>query len=80
MDSSIYEAVLALMEAVLPEWELAGYQRQRTGSILPGAVPSNVYPTRDGEEILIAANRNTVFTRLAHARAQRGGLPRPSWP
>jgi formyl-CoA transferase len=67
VDSAIYEGVLALMEAVLPEWELAGYQRQRTGSLLPGAVPSNAYPTRDGDEILIAANRDTVFARLAQA-------------
>ena len=65
VDSAIYEAVLTFMEAVLPEWELAGYQRQRTGSILPGAAPSNVYPTRDGDQILIAANRDTVFARLA---------------
>ncbi len=67
VDSAIYEAVLSLMEAVLPEWELARYQRQRTGSVLPGAVPSNVYPTRDGEEVLVAANRDTVFSRLASA-------------
>ena len=67
VDSAIYEAVLALMEAVVPEWELAGYQRQRTGSILPGAAPSNVYPTRDGDEVLVAANRDTVFARLAAA-------------
>ncbi len=65
VDTAIYEAVLSLMEAVLPEWELAGYQRQRTGSVLPGAAPSNVYPTRDGDEVLIAANRDTVFARLA---------------
>ncbi len=67
VDSAIYEAVLALMEAVLPEWELAGYQRQRTGSVLPGAAPSNVYPTRDGDQVLVAANRDTVFARLAAA-------------
>jgi formyl-CoA transferase len=67
VDSAIYEAVLALMESVLPEWELAGYQRQRTGSVLPGVAPSNIYPTRDGEEVLIAANRDTVFCRLAKA-------------
>ncbi|MST32099.1 CoA transferase [Acidimicrobiaceae bacterium USS-CC1] len=67
VDSAIYEAVLALMEAVVPEWELAGYQRQRTGSILPGAAPSNVYPTRDGDGVLVAANRDTVFARLAAA-------------
>lgn len=67
VDSAIYEAVLALMEAVLPEWEIAGYQRQRTGSVLPGVAPSNVYPTADGREVLIAGNRDTVFARLAGA-------------
>lgn len=64
VDSAIYEAVFALMEAAVPEWELAGYQRRRTGSVLPGAVPSNAYRTADGEEVLIAANRDTVFRRL----------------
>jgi formyl-CoA transferase len=65
VDSAIYEAVLALMEAVVPEWELARSRRERTGPILPGVAPSNVYPTRDGSAILIAANRDTVFYRLA---------------
>jgi len=70
VDSAIYEAVLALMESVIPEWELAGHQRQRTGAVLPGVAPSNVYPTADGEEILIAANRDTVFARLAEVMGQ----------
>ncbi|HWN00361.1 MAG TPA: CoA transferase [Streptosporangiaceae bacterium] len=65
VDSAIYEAVLALMESLLPEWTLAGYQRERTGSVLPNIAPSNVYPTSDGELILIAANQNSVFRRLA---------------
>ena len=65
VDSAIYEAVLALMESLLPEWSLAGYQRERTGSVLPNIAPSNVYPTSDGELILIAANQNSVFRRLA---------------
>jgi formyl-CoA transferase len=67
VDSAIYEAVLALMESVLPEWELAGYQRQRTGSVLPGVSPSNVYPAADGGDVLIGANRDTVFSRLVTA-------------
>ncbi len=67
VDSAIYEAVLALMESVLPEWELAGYQRERTGSVLPGVSPSNVYPAADGSGVLIGANRDTVFARLAIA-------------
>jgi formyl-CoA transferase len=70
VDSAIYEAVFALMEAEVAEWELAGYQRQRTGSVLPGAVPSNAYRSADGEEVLIAANRDTVFARLAEVMGQ----------
>ena len=65
VDSAIYEAVLALMESLLPEWEVAGYQRERTGSVLPNVAPSNIYPTADGEMILVAANQDTVFARLA---------------
>ncbi len=65
VDSAIYEAVLAMMESLLPEWAVAGYQRERTGPILPNVAPSNVYPTADGVDVLIAANQDTVFRRLA---------------
>jgi formyl-CoA transferase len=65
VDSAIYEAVLAMMESLLPEWAVAGYQRERTGAILPNVAPSNAYPTADGIDILIAANQDTVFGRLA---------------
>lgn len=72
VDSAIYEAVLAMMESLLPEWALAGYQRERTGSVLPNVAPSNVYPTRDGDMILIAANQDSVFRRLAAVMGQPG--------
>ncbi|HEX5205612.1 MAG TPA: CoA transferase [Actinoplanes sp.] len=65
VDSAIYEAVLAMMESLLPEWAVAGYQRERTGVVLPNVSPSNVYPTADGDLILIAANQDSVFGRLA---------------
>jgi formyl-CoA transferase len=64
VDSAIYEAVLALMESMLPEWQVASYQRERSGTTLPNVSPSNVYPTADGEMILIAANQDTVYGRL----------------
>jgi formyl-CoA transferase len=67
VDSAIYEAVLSMMESVLPEWELGGYQRQRSGAVLPGVAPSNVYPAAAGDQVVIAANRDTVFARLAEA-------------
>lgn len=66
VDSAIYEAVLAMMESVVPEYSQGGYVRERTGSVLPKVAPSNAYPTRDGD-ILIAANQDTVFKRLAAA-------------
>lgn len=65
VDSAIYEAVLAMMESLVPEWQVAGYQRERTGAVLPNVAPSNVYPTSDGEAVLVAANQDTVFRRLA---------------
>jgi formyl-CoA transferase len=67
VDSAIYEAVLGMMESLLPEWAVAGYQRERTGAVLPNVAPSNVYPTGDGELVLIAANQDSVFGRLAAA-------------
>jgi formyl-CoA transferase len=65
VDMAIYEAVLTLMESLVAEWAIAGYQRERTGAVLPNIAPSNVYPTKDGQSILIAANQDTVFKRLA---------------
>lgn len=70
VDSAIYEAVLGIMESLVPEWQIAGYQRERTGAILPNVAPSNVYPTKDGKWVLIAANQDTVFARLAEAMGQ----------
>ncbi|WP_233527466.1 CaiB/BaiF CoA transferase family protein [Micromonospora craniellae] len=67
VDSAIYEAVLAMMESLLPEYTLGGHVRERTGAILPNIAPSNVYPTRDDGLLLIAANQDTVFRRLASA-------------
>lgn len=67
VDSAIYEAVLAMMESLVTEYDQTGYIRERTGAILPRIAPSNVYPTKDGDLILIGANQDTVFGRLAQA-------------
>jgi crotonobetainyl-CoA:carnitine CoA-transferase CaiB-like acyl-CoA transferase len=66
VDSAIYEAVLSMMESTVPEYTEAGFVRERTGSILPKVAPSNVYPTKDGE-ILIGANQDSVWRRMAEA-------------
>ena len=67
VDSAIYEAVLAIMESLITEYDKVGFIRERTGAILPHVAPSNVYPTKDGLFVLIAANQDSVFRRLASA-------------
>ena len=67
VDVAIYEAVAALMESTMADYELAGVVRTRSGSVLPGVAPSNVYPTGDGAEVVVAANADTVFGRLCDA-------------
>jgi formyl-CoA transferase len=69
IDSAIYEAVLNMMESLITDYDKRGFIRERTGAILPNVAPSNVYPTRDGL-VLIAANQDTVFGRLALAMGE----------
>ena len=64
IDAAIYESVLAMMENLVTEFDITGFIRERSGSILPGIAPSNVYPAKDGE-VLIGGNGDTVFARLA---------------
>ncbi|WGM38340.1 CaiB/BaiF CoA-transferase family protein [Caulobacter sp. NIBR1757] len=66
VDSALYEAVLQVMESLVPEYTATGVSRQRSGAILPGIAPSNVYPCSDGE-YLIGANGEGVFRRLCEA-------------
>jgi crotonobetainyl-CoA:carnitine CoA-transferase CaiB-like acyl-CoA transferase len=66
VDSALYEAVLQVMESVVPEYALMGLVRQRSGSILPGIAPSNVYACQDGE-YMIGGNGDTIFARLCTA-------------
>ena len=67
VDSAIYEAVLGVMESLIPDYAVAGYVRERSGAILSNVAPSNVYPTADGKMVIVAANQDTVFGRLAEA-------------
>lgn len=66
VDSAIYESVLNIMEATIPEYSSTNYIRERSGSVLPNVAPSNVYECKDGD-IVIGANQDTVFKRLCDA-------------
>ena len=66
VDAAIYESVLAVMEGLIGEYAVEGRTRERTGSFLPDIAPSNVYRAADGL-LIIAANQDTVWARLARA-------------
>jgi formyl-CoA transferase len=67
VDVAIYEAVAAVMESTMVDFELGGVLRGRSGSVLPGVAPSNAYLAADGGEIVIAANADSIFGRLCEA-------------
>ena len=69
IDSALYESVLQVMEALIPEYTIGGLTRERSGAILPGIAPSNVYRCKDGD-YLIGANQDGIFRRLAGAMGQ----------
>ncbi len=66
IDAALYESVLQVMEGLVPEYDHSGYIRERSGSILPGIAPSNVYICKDGE-YMIGANKDSLWQRLAEA-------------
>lgn len=64
VDVSLFESVFNLMESLIPEYDLMGHVRTRSGGSLPGISPSNTYPTRDGDYVVIAGNSDAIFKRL----------------
>jgi crotonobetainyl-CoA:carnitine CoA-transferase CaiB-like acyl-CoA transferase len=66
VDSALYESVLQVMESLVPEYSVAGIVRERSGSILPGIAPSNVYRCSDGD-YMIGANNDAIFARFVKA-------------
>lgn len=67
VDVSLVESVFNLMESLVPEYDLLGHVRERSGGALPGIAPSNTYPTRDGAYVVVAGNSDPIFKRLMRA-------------
>ncbi|MBI2305967.1 MAG: CoA transferase [Rhodocyclales bacterium] len=67
VDVALYEAVFAMMESLVPEFDVFGFVRERTGNIMPGITPSNTHTTKDGRHITIGANGDAIFRRLMAA-------------
>src|SRR5208282_6442245 len=55
------------MESLVPDYALFGEIRGRIGTGLTNSVPANTYTTKDGENVVIAGNGDSIFKRLMHA-------------
>lgn len=77
VDVALTESVLSLMEGMLPEYGALGRIKEPTGGGIATAAPSNAYPTRDEQWILIAANSEPLFAKLMQliGRTDLIGMP-----
>jgi formyl-CoA transferase len=64
IDVALYESVFNVMESLLPEYDVFGAVRERSGSALPGIAPTNAYRCLDDQYVLIAGNGDSIFRRL----------------
>jgi formyl-CoA transferase len=64
IDVSILESCFAMLEDVASEYDRLGLVREPSGTSLRGIAPSNLYRSRDGKWMVIAANRDNLFRRL----------------
>ncbi len=65
-DVALTEAVLSVMEGVIPEYGATGAIRQPIGGRISTAAPTNAFPAADGGWVLIAANSDSLFRTLCH--------------
>jgi crotonobetainyl-CoA:carnitine CoA-transferase CaiB-like acyl-CoA transferase len=78
VDAAITDACFAAMESTVLEYETTGFVREPTGPRLPRIAPSNVYRSQDDRWVVIAANHDTLWRRLAAlmGRPELGEDPR----
>lgn len=67
VDVALYEAVFAMMESMVPEFDVFGFIRERSGNIMPGITPSSIHTCADGKHIQIGANGDAIFQRFMRA-------------
>ncbi len=77
VDVALYEAAFSQMEAYVPAYDRLGFVPSREGPNLPTMAPNSLYPTRDGQWVLIAANSNPTFLRLLEAMGRTDLLQDP---
>jgi formyl-CoA transferase len=70
IDVSLVESCFALLESAVPEYDRLGVVREPSGTGLNRLVPSNIFCCADGRWVVIAANADNLFRRLATAMSR----------
>jgi crotonobetainyl-CoA:carnitine CoA-transferase CaiB-like acyl-CoA transferase len=67
VDVALIDSAFSFMESYVPGYEKTGAIGMRAGSRLPNSAPNNLYVTKDGKFIHIAALADAVYRRLVTA-------------
>ena len=73
IDVALYESAFSQMEEAVTSYERTGVVPMRQGPRLMNTAPNSLYPTSDDHWVLIAANNDAIFRRLAVA------MGHPEW-
>ena len=73
IDAALYEAAFSMMEEAVPTYDKLGVIPGRQGPRLMNLAPNSLYAAKDGKYVLIAANNDVIFRRLAKA------MDHPEW-
>lgn len=73
IDAALYESAFSQMEEPVTSYERTGVVPTRQGPRLMNTAPNSLYPTSDAHWILIGANNDAIFRRLA------GVMGHPEW-
>jgi len=79
IDASIMESCFALLESMVPDYDKMGVVRHPTGTVLPHVAPSNVYRSKDGRWVVIAANAENLWQRLCKVIGREDLLDNPRY-
>lgn len=73
IDVALYESAFSQMEEPVTSFERTGVVPTRQGPRLMNTAPNSLYPSSDDHWVLIAANNDAIFRRLATA------MGHPEW-
>lgn len=67
IDLALYDPLMRTLESLAIDYDLLGTVIERQGNEVSGTVPSNLYQTKDGRHVVLAASTQQIFSRICQA-------------